>query len=143
MNNKFVFDTNTLISAFIFANSIPKKAYNLAKSIGIIFVSKITFAELQEAFLRTIFEKYIKIADREAAIEEYRFVVKFAYPSITLLDCLDPKDNKFLELAVECNANCIISGDDDLLELHPYQNIPILNPSDFIEQFSTPNHPKI
>jgi len=56
-------------------------------------------------------------------------------PEIEITDCRDPKDNKFLELAVTANASCIITGDDDLLVLHPFRNIPILNASDFLNNF--------
>jgi uncharacterized protein len=45
--------------------------------------------------------------------------------------CRDPKDNKFLELAVNGPADIIISGDDDLLVLDPFRNIPILTPTAF------------
>ena len=40
----------------------------------------------------------------------------------------------FLELAVSGNANIIISGDKDLLELNPYREIQIISPKEFIEQ---------
>ncbi|WP_408733647.1 putative toxin-antitoxin system toxin component, PIN family [Mucilaginibacter sp.] len=50
-------------------------------------------------------------------------------------DCRDPKDNKFLELAVTAGASCIVSGDQDLLILHPFNNIPILPPADFLKLF--------
>jgi uncharacterized protein len=46
--------------------------------------------------------------------------------------CRDPKDNKFLEAALEAGADCIISGDADLLDLTPFENIPILRPAEFL-----------
>jgi len=49
--------------------------------------------------------------------------------------CRDPKDNKFLELAVAAGASCIVSGDQDLLTLHLFDNIPILSPADFLKLF--------
>jgi predicted nucleic acid-binding protein len=49
--------------------------------------------------------------------------------------CRDPKDNKFLELAVEAGAACIITGDKDLLVLNPFRNIPIFTPAEFLEKF--------
>ncbi|MGN6802815.1 MAG: putative toxin-antitoxin system toxin component, PIN family [Ginsengibacter sp.] len=49
--------------------------------------------------------------------------------------CRDPKDNKFLELAVAAKASCIITGDKDLLELHPFRGIPILTANDFLNDF--------
>ncbi|MFO5470502.1 MAG: putative toxin-antitoxin system toxin component, PIN family, partial [Dolichospermum sp.] len=48
--------------------------------------------------------------------------------------CRDPKDDKFLSLAIAGNANIIITGDEDLLVLKCYQNIPILSPKDFLAQ---------
>ena len=48
--------------------------------------------------------------------------------------CLDPKDNKFLELAVNGPAEVIITGDKDLLILHPYQSIPIITPAHYLNK---------
>lgn len=53
----------------------------------------------------------------------------------TITACRDPKDNKFLELAVAAKASCIITGDKDLLELHPFRGIPILTVNDFLNDF--------
>ena len=47
--------------------------------------------------------------------------------------CREPKDNKFLELAISGNATHIITGDKDLLEFHPFRGIPILTPKQFLE----------
>jgi uncharacterized protein len=51
----------------------------------------------------------------------------------TINACRDPKDNKFLELAVTGNVDYIISGDKDLLDLNPFNNIVIITPSQFLE----------
>ena len=45
--------------------------------------------------------------------------------------CRDPKDNKFLELAIKGKADYLISGDQDLLILNPFQEISILSPQAF------------
>ena len=45
----------------------------------------------------------------------------------------DPKDDKFLELAVNGHADLIISGDADLLALNPFRGIPIVTPADFVQ----------
>jgi predicted nucleic acid-binding protein len=47
--------------------------------------------------------------------------------------CRDPKDNKILALAFEHSSDFIVSGDNDLLILNPYKNIPILTPNGFLE----------
>lgn len=46
--------------------------------------------------------------------------------------CRDPKDNKYLELAVNGQAESIITGDQDLLILHPFQSINIVTVNDFL-----------
>ena len=46
--------------------------------------------------------------------------------------CRDPKDNKFLDVAVEGQADALVSGDEDLLVLHPFQGIPIIQPAQFL-----------
>ncbi len=46
--------------------------------------------------------------------------------------CRDPKDDYVLELAVSGQANCVVTGDQDLLVLNPYAGIPILDPSTFM-----------
>jgi len=46
--------------------------------------------------------------------------------------CRDPKDDKFLEVAVDGRADAIVTGDHDLLELHPFHGIAILTPADYL-----------
>jgi putative PIN family toxin of toxin-antitoxin system len=46
--------------------------------------------------------------------------------------CRDPKDDKFLEAALAAEADCIVSGDSDLLDLSPFENIPVLRPAEFL-----------
>ncbi len=51
----------------------------------------------------------------------------------TITACRDPKDDKFLELAVSGQADLIISSDNDLLVLHPFRGISILKPAAFLD----------
>jgi len=59
----------------------------------------------------------------------------FIESEVKISECRDPKDNKFLELAVAGDANCIVTGDKDLLVLNPFRGIKIISPSDFLIQF--------
>jgi uncharacterized protein len=47
----------------------------------------------------------------------------------TIRRCRDPKDDKFLELAVDGNADRMITGNKNLPQLSPFQSASILNPS--------------
>jgi predicted nucleic acid-binding protein len=55
-------------------------------------------------------------------------------PSFTA--CRDPKDDKFLEVAVAGKADVIVSEDEDLLVLHPFRGIPIVGPAQFLEMLA-------
>ena len=132
----FVFDTNTLISASLLAGSINKKAIIKAVFLGEIAFSSETLNEFMEVIFRKKFDKYfITIEERLELLSEFENSIKQFFPSETINDCRDLKDNKFLELAISANASCIIAGDKDLLVLHPFRNIPILNAVDFINNF--------
>jgi len=48
--------------------------------------------------------------------------------------CPDPKDNKLLSLAIDGGADAVVTADQDLLSLHPFQNIPVLSPKEFLQQ---------
>jgi putative PIN family toxin of toxin-antitoxin system len=61
---------------------------------------------------------------REAAV---RF-----QPAISVADCRDAKDNKYLELAIVAGATIIVSSDEDLLVLNPWRGIRILRPAEYL-----------
>ena len=134
-NNLFVIDTNTLISAFIFRYSSPRKAFEMAIRNGKVFVSLETYNEFSEVLLRPKFDKYISLEEKLLALKQFKELAVFSEISETITACRDPKDNKFLELAVAANASCIITGDKDLLIINPFRNIPILNAVDFLNNF--------
>ena len=54
----------------------------------------------------------------------------------TVTICRDPDDDMYLELALSGKADCIITGDPDLLVLNPFENIPIITPKEFLDSIS-------
>ncbi|MBA3285470.1 MAG: putative toxin-antitoxin system toxin component, PIN family [Nitrosopumilus sp.] len=136
MNDFFVFDTNSLISASLISTSVNRQALDKAIDLGELAISATTMEELIEVLFRKKFDKYfIDDEERFLFINKLEINSKIFSPSITINDCRDPKDNKFLELAISANASCLITGDKDLLVLHPFRGIPILNAVDFINKF--------
>ena len=69
--------------------------------------------------MRPKFDKYLTRQSRQQFLADYRKTVLFVALTHAITDCRDPKDNKFLEVAVSANTAYMISGDDDLLILHP------------------------
>lgn len=131
--NKFVFDVNTLISAILIKNSTPSMALDKAIGSGELAVSDPILEELNEVIFRKKFDKYLSDERRLVILAIFkRLMIRYKVTEF-ITDCRDPKDNKFLELAIACNATCLVTGDDDLLCLNPYKNIPIITASDFIK----------
>jgi len=132
----FVFDTNTLISSALIKNSTNSKAIDIAIALGTIAVSQSTLEEFTEVLFRKKFDRYFSgDEERWSILHKLEANSKLFAPDLIITDCRDPKDNKFLELAIAANASCIITGDKDLLILHPFRNVPILNAVDFIDSF--------
>jgi putative PIN family toxin of toxin-antitoxin system len=73
----------------------------------------------------------IELSERELFLAQIESVAEFV-PIIQLIRaCRDPKDDKFLEVALNGRADVIITGDADLLEMHPWRGIAILSPTDY------------
>lgn len=93
--------------------------------------------EFTDVIFRKKFDKYFfDDAERLEIIDKIETNAVLFFPKEIITSCRDAKDNKFLELAVAAIASCIISGDKDLLILHPFRNIPILTAADFLNIFS-------
>lgn len=134
---RFVFDTNVTISAVLLKTSVPREALDLARRLGKILMSWPTMAELQEVLARKRFDKYISENDRMLFLEALAREATIIDTNERITDCRDPKDNKFLEVAVDGNAACLVSGDKDLLTLNPFRGIPVLTPRDFLDRHSS------
>jgi putative PIN family toxin of toxin-antitoxin system len=133
---KVVFDNNVLISAALLKNSVPFKAFRKAVEIHTILRSQKILAELQSTIFRSKFDRYFQ--DNSA---REGFVLSFIASSINtevthkVTVCRDIKDNMYLELALSGKATCIVSGDSDLLALHPFCSIPVVTPKEFLDNF--------
>lgn len=135
MPSAFVLDTNVFMSALLFKNSNPTVAYEKARKIGKLVVSDATLKEFAEVLFRPKFDKYISLSMRNLLHIEFSEIFSEVKIKESITACRDPKDDKFLELAITANASCIISGDEDLLILNPFRTIPILTPIQFIDTF--------
>jgi uncharacterized protein len=131
----FVVDVNVLVSAFLFANSKPRQALDKAQNLGIILLSDAVLSELIEVLTRPKFDRYVSKQTREQLTDDLAQTALFIRPNEQITECRDTEDNKYLELAVEGSAQCIITGDQDLLVLNPFREIAIITPQEFLTQF--------
>jgi uncharacterized protein len=136
MNHKFVFDTNSLISAALLRTSTNAKALNRALDIGRIVLSEPVLVEFENVIFRKKFDKYfLNDGEKLEAITNIEANSIIFFPKVKVDACRDSKDNMILELAIASNASCIVSGDQDLLMLNPFNDIPIVSAAEFLKLF--------
>jgi uncharacterized protein len=127
-----VFDASTLVSSALKAGSIPERALLRALEADVLALSTAVDLEITEVLNRAKFSFTLSPERRENFLETLRRSALWFEPVISVSDCRDAKDNKYLELALTASADTIVGSDDDLLVLHPWRGISILSPSDFI-----------
>jgi len=129
---RVVVDTNVFVSAALKANSLPFLVVRWIDQHGGLLKSATTEQEVLSVLRRpyltavTIPSFLDGLATMLAAAEMVTITEK-------ITACRDPKDDKFLELAINGHADLIVSGDRDLLALNPFRDIPIVRPAAFVQ----------
>lgn len=130
---RFVFDTNVLVSALLLPESKPRKALDRALGSGRVLLSFAVQAELYDVLNRKSFRRYISEEDIRLFLAAFTREAEWVDVDLQLRVCRDPKDDKFLELALAGRATHLVTGDFDLLVLNPFRGITILAPHSFLE----------
>jgi putative PIN family toxin of toxin-antitoxin system len=122
---KIVLDANVVVAAFA-SRGLCESILELCLTSHEIVLSQ----ELLEGILRNLRQK-IKlpggiVEDIDRLLREHASIVSPVPLAADL--CRDPGDVKILGLAVAANADCIITGDKDLLVLKRFQDVPIMTP---------------
>jgi putative PIN family toxin of toxin-antitoxin system len=113
-------DTNILVSAALFPNSVPAKAFMRAVAIpGDAIVCDYSMDEMQRVFN----EKFShRMADYESFVSRMALSVEIVFtpPDSESYESegriRDVKDRPILRAAITANADAIITGDKDFLE---------------------------
>ncbi|MFN8968710.1 MAG: putative toxin-antitoxin system toxin component, PIN family [Pseudanabaena sp.] len=134
MSKRFVVDNNILVSALLVKNSAPFQVISKIEERGVILYSEVTLLELNQVLSRKKFIKYFAIEEKQAFIFKLLEKAELVEIEESINICRDPKDDKFLELAVSGKADFIITGDQDLLVLNPFRNIEIITAKDFLSR---------
>ena len=128
---RIVIDTNVLISAEI---SISSASRRLRDKIIVDHEITLSNAILQE-LARTLSDKFGFDGTSVSEITDGLIrVAEIVEPVIFETQiCRDPDDDAILGTAVAGNADCIVTGDGDLLVLERFQDVDIISPSEFAE----------
>jgi uncharacterized protein len=123
-------DTNVFVSALVFGGVLGQildlhtdEAFILCSSPAIMDELKQVLAERFE------WEE----SDIDATLEAIFSRAEIVEPTMTITASSDPDDNRVLECAVASKSDVIVTGDDDLLRLNPFQGIQIMKPRDFLD----------
>jgi putative PIN family toxin of toxin-antitoxin system len=130
-----VIDTGVLVSGLIRHQGPPAAVLRaLADDRFTAVYTTEMLIELVDVLSRPRFRtKYhIQPDDVAAVIQLIRLRGELVVPIRTVVACRDPKDDKFLTAALAGAADCIISGDADLLVLSLFEGIPVLRPAEFM-----------
>jgi putative PIN family toxin of toxin-antitoxin system len=133
---RIVLDTNVLVSALLFYNSDVARAARLALDHHDVLASQDTMHELKRVLQKPKLHKYADADKLAAFFLSYERITIHTEILIPVTMSRDPKDDKFLEVALNGGADLLITGDQDLLVLHPFQSTAIITPTEFLSRYT-------
>lgn len=135
MTLQVVVDTNILVSGVIKPQgTIGEVIQRLRRREYTLLLSRATLDEVVAVLHRPKLRIKYQLNDRilRATLRLIVLRSELVEPDIQITACRDPNDNQFLEVAISGKADVIVSGDEDLRILTPYESIPIISPSQFL-----------
>ena len=126
---RVVVDTNVLISAQISTQGASRRLLNRLIADHDVILSDVILGEVVETLLTKFSYDSALVSN---VIAELMKVVEIVEP-VTFPEqiCRDPDDDAILGTAVAGNADCIVTGDSDLLVLDRFRDVGIISPSEF------------
>ncbi len=103
---------------------------------GTLLFSQESFDELRSRLLRPKFDGYVSWEGRIVYLAQLAAVSEWVSIVGAKLGCRDPNDDKILETAMMGDADCLVTGDRDLLEMGSFRGIPIVTPAAFLDRLT-------
>ncbi len=129
-----VFDASSLVSAAIRCGSVPDRAVRHAFKTDQIAISEPVLAELVDVLYRPRLARFIDSEQRVELLGLLDTLGVMVAPATPVTDCRDAKDDMYLELALAAAADTIVTGDADLLVLHPWRGVRVLKPAAYLAE---------
>lgn len=129
---RYVIDTNVLISAALSPSGNSRRALDDVIAAGQLLLSDATFSELASRLMHAKVDRWVTREARLNFLEQLTEFADWVEIEGIAMGCRDPSDDIFLETALRGNAEGIITGGADLLAMHPFEDIPIIAPGDWI-----------
>jgi uncharacterized protein len=134
-----IVDTNVLVSGLLWRGNPHTLLERVRDGTLSLVSSPALLAELAEVIARPKFDAILIASNtsRERSLVEIHALAEIITPAaLPEPVCRDPDDDEVLALALAAGVDCIVSGDLDLLDLHPFQNIPILTAAQALQRLN-------
>ncbi len=130
--SRVVLDTNVLLSAALSPSGAPSQLVDwILREGGALLFSDKSFAELETRLWKPKFDRYLSIERRKQLLHDFNAsAIWISIPAAleTQFFSRDINDDVFIRTAVAADATRLISGDEDLLVLHPIGKLHIISP---------------
>lgn len=132
---RVVIDTNIIVSAYL-GGALKAIIVSWKSGKFTLVVSDAISDEYHEVLKRPKFQ--IERAELDDFFALLLDKAEFVIPLETInVITSDSSDNKFIEAAIAGKARLIVSGDNHLLELKSFRDIPIITAKEFIKQLES------
>ena len=130
---RVVIDAGIWVSALVFKGT-PGRAVEKAAAEYMIVMAREIYEEVVDVLNRPKFAQRVHPLLSVELLDSILNRAKAEWFVLrgTVMDCLDPKDNKFLDCALVSGAGLILSSDRHLRRMDPYQGIRIVSPQEFL-----------
>ena len=134
---KLVLDTNVFISGFLWEGNEAELIRRIERKEAVNFINPEIISEIEKVISRDKFKELLV----KAGLTVDEIIQKIIFLSHIVVGPKmkenvvksDPTDDKFIECAINSNADYIISGDRDLLDLKEYKGIKIMKTSEILK----------
>ena len=131
---RVVIDTNVWISSLLRPSRDHADAVAALWKGATLLYSAAVLDELIDVLGRNKIRRYVSPQSALDLVARFTAKAELVEITETIEASRDPDDDKFLELAVAGKADMIVTGDTDLLDLHPFRDIAILSPREALSR---------
>ena len=124
-----VLDAPILVQALIGRNTLAERSYWVATSTEKLPLSSSVLSAVLAILARPFLARYLTGDLVAEAVGALRARAQFFEPRVSVTECRDPKDNRYLELALAAGASAIVSQDEDLLCLQSWRGVRVIRPA--------------
>ncbi len=136
---RVVLDTNVLLSAALSPQGAPAQVVDMVLNLGKLVLTDATFAELEARMWLPKFDRYLPIERRRRLLIDISASALWVEVPLEVAQrqfCRDASDDAFIHAALAAETERLVSGDADLVCLHPLENLHILSPRAVLDEWA-------